>query len=221
LGPVALYSCTIAHNAADSDHNGGGGRGGGIFNASATSVVTLRDTIVADNVGTVFFNGFYFTVDSDCHGSVTSNGYSLLGTTAGCTLGGPYSVGDPLLGPLQDNGGRTATRALLAGSPAIDAGNPSGCDDALGAILTGDQRGVHRALGVHCDIGAYESGSPKGDVNGDGVVDVADVFYLINTLFAGGPFPPGIANVNGDGSVTVADVFYLINYLFAGGPAPV
>ena len=49
---------------------------------------------------------------------------------------------------------------------------------------------------------------------------VADVFYLINFLFAGGSAPKGRANVNGDSSVTVSDVFYLINFLFAGGTAP-
>ena len=32
---------------------------------------------------------------------------------------------DPLLGPLQDNGGPTFTHALLAGSPALDAGDPA------------------------------------------------------------------------------------------------
>ena len=31
---------------------------------------------------------------------------------------------DPMLGPLQDNGGPTLTHALLTGSPAIDAGDP-------------------------------------------------------------------------------------------------
>lgn len=60
-----------------------------------------------------------------------------------------------------------------------------------------------------------------GDVNGDGVVNVSDVFYLINFLFAGGPAPIGDGDVNGSGDVTVADVFYLVNDLFAGGPAPV
>lgn len=59
-----------------------------------------------------------------------------------------------------------------------------------------------------------------GDVNDDGAVTVADVFYLINDLFAGGPPPLGYADSNGDGQLTVADVFYLINYLFSGGPAP-
>ncbi len=62
--------------------------------------------------------------------------------------------------------------------------------------------------------------SVHGDENGDGLVTVADVFYLINNLFAGGPAPVGYGDVNGDGQITVADVFYLINYLFSGGPAP-
>ena len=52
-------------------------------------------------------------------------------------------------------------------------------------------------------------------------VNVLDVFYLINALFAGAGAPVGSADVNGDGIVDVLDVFYLINYLFAGGAAPV
>ncbi|HKC23255.1 MAG TPA: serine hydrolase [Thermoanaerobaculia bacterium] len=59
-----------------------------------------------------------------------------------------------------------------------------------------------------------------GDANHDGVLAVADVFYLINYLFAGGPPPLGYPDVTGDAKVDVNDVFYLINYLFAGGPAP-
>jgi len=61
---------------------------------------------------------------------------------------------------------------------------------------------------------------PHGDANGDGTVNVTDVFYVINLLFAGGPFPFGAIDVNGDGKADVADVFYLINDLFAGGPSP-
>jgi hypothetical protein len=55
---------------------------------------------------------------------------------------------DPLLGPLQDNGGPTFTMALLLGSPALNAGDP----DQLG---TADQRGVVRSRGVN--IGAYQA----------------------------------------------------------------
>jgi hypothetical protein len=59
---------------------------------------------------------------------------------------------DPLLGPLQNNGGSTRTHALLPGSPAINAGsNPLG--------LATDQRGADfpREAGGRADIGAYES----------------------------------------------------------------
>ena len=61
-----------------------------------------------------------------------------------------------------------------------------------------------------------------GDVNKDGVVDVADVMYLINYLFIGGspPDPLQAGDVNRDGAVDIADVMYLINYLFIGGSPP-
>ena len=59
---------------------------------------------------------------------------------------------NPLLGPLQNNGGPTETMALLPGSPAIDAGNialiPSG--------ITTDQRGAPRDVYGGVDIGAFE-----------------------------------------------------------------
>src|SRR5262245_675058 len=61
----------------------------------------------------------------------------------------------------------------------------------------------------------------NGDANADGAVNISDVIFLINHLFAGGSSPMGPADVNGDGVVTVGDVLYLINGLFAGGPAPV
>ena len=55
---------------------------------------------------------------------------------------------------LLDHGGATGTLALLPGSIAIGAGDPTGCKDELGSVLTKDQRGFPR-LGV-CDIGAFE-----------------------------------------------------------------
>jgi hypothetical protein len=70
---------------------------------------------------------------------------------------------------------------------------------------------------------------PKcGDVNCDGNINSADVGYLLNYLFVGGPPPckpfrvnPSRADVSGDGKVNTADIVYLINYLFvSGSPAP-
>jgi hypothetical protein len=62
----------------------------------------------------------------------------------------------------------------------------------------------------------------RGDCNGDGVINSADVVYLINYLFIGGlaPVPLEAGDVNGDGKVDVVDIVYLINYLFIGGPPP-
>ena len=70
---------------------------------------------------------------------------------------------------------------------------------------------------------AYEGSGPIcGDANGDGIINSADVVYLINYLFKNGPAPVPFwaGNCNCDGVVNSADVVYLINYLFKGGPAP-
>src|SRR5258706_13528704 len=68
---------------------------------------------------------------------------------------------------------------------------------------------------------AAPGGSVPGDANGDGRVDVADVYFLLNYLFAGGSGPIGPADANGDGTIDVRDAFHLINYLFAGGATSV
>ncbi|HKC24120.1 MAG TPA: hypothetical protein VKF32_05225 [Thermoanaerobaculia bacterium] len=78
---------------------------------------------------------------------------------------------------------------------------------------------LHDAQGYFDDAYVY-SGWKSGDADANGKVDVADVFYVINRLFAGGPAPLGPCDVNNSDSVDVNDVFYLINYLFANGPAP-
>jgi hypothetical protein len=69
----------------------------------------------------------------------------------------------------------------------------------------------------------WDPSGPRGDANGDGVIDISDVVYLINYLFINGPAPvpleAGDANCNG--MVDVRDVVYLLNYLFVrGAPAP-
>jgi len=61
-----------------------------------------------------------------------------------------------------------------------------------------------------------------GDANADGQINSADVSYLINYLFVGGPAPQlwQAGDANCDGTINSADVVYLINYLFVGGPPP-
>jgi hypothetical protein len=62
----------------------------------------------------------------------------------------------------------------------------------------------------------------RGDVNGDGTINSADVVYVINYLFVNGPAPDPlwVGDCNCDGVVNSADVVYLINYLFVSGPPP-
>ncbi len=84
-------------------------------------------------------------------GQVNSGGHNLdSGSSCNFTKPGDLSNRNPLLGPLQDNGGRTPTLALQAGSPAIDAGDLIGCPAT-------DQRGVLRPQHGQCDIGAFEA----------------------------------------------------------------
>jgi hypothetical protein len=62
----------------------------------------------------------------------------------------------------------------------------------------------------------------RGDADYDGVINSADISYLINYLFVGGPIPVpySAGDANSDTQVNSADVAYLINYLFVGGPPP-
>ena len=61
-----------------------------------------------------------------------------------------------------------------------------------------------------------------GDANGDGIIDLGDVLYLINYLYKGGPAPDPLeaGDCNCDGVVDLGDVLYLISYLYKGGPPP-
>jgi CSLREA domain-containing protein len=164
-GTANLFNSTITDNRADADLNGDG-VGGGVFNLSG--IVNFQNTIIAGNFETVFepFVGMQRFVFRDCAGTLSSTGNNLM-RVVNCTINGGIApiVANPLLGPLQSNGGPTQAHALLAGSPAIDGGNPGGCRDNLGALLTTDQRGFPRPA-VGCDIGAYElfTGSNTGVV---------------------------------------------------------
>src|SRR6266478_5867850 len=86
-------------------------------------------------------------------GTVTSLGYNICSDNGGDLLNGPGDQinTDPLLGPLQDNGGSTFTHALLLGSPAIDAGDPNFSPPPFN-----DQRGCPRVINARIDIGSLE-----------------------------------------------------------------
>ncbi|MCW5891068.1 MAG: hypothetical protein KIT14_11020 [bacterium] len=145
-GRLIAVNSTIAGNTADSDLSGHGG-GGGIF-VELGGRATFRAVLLGDNVA---------NEGMDCLGTVTSDGYNLIETVAGCTVKGTKTgnvVGvDPLLGALGPNGGATDSMPLLPGSPAIDAAEY--CPGL-------DQRGFARPVDGNgdtlsrCDIGAVE-----------------------------------------------------------------
>jgi hypothetical protein len=64
--------------------------------------------------------------------------------------------------------------------------------------------------------------SEPGDANGDGLVSAADLVFLLNYLFQGGPEPCiwEAADPDSSGEVNAADIVWLLNYLFLHGPAP-
>jgi glutamine cyclotransferase len=61
-----------------------------------------------------------------------------------------------------------------------------------------------------------------GDANGNGIIELGDVVYLITYLYKDGPPPKPMeaGDANYDGKVDLGDVVYLITYLYKGGPPP-
>ncbi len=158
---VTIIHSTIANNRVVAPRDEAEG-GGGIFLFNGT--ITLVNSIVANN-----YRGAGATLDNilqdpDFPGTLTTQGVNLSDTQ-------PSGFGEndlvnraPLLGPLADNGGPTATHALLGGSPALDAATGERCPQL-------DQRSEPRPADGNedetaaCDIGAYEAQSAPAPVD--------------------------------------------------------
>ncbi len=161
FGTMTILNSTISGNTTAE-------RGGGVFHRDSSSI-TIDSTTITGNTSTS--GGAFYSEDgtatinnsilanstsaSDCDGDTgvtIAGGHNLIETQSGpCSFvngtNGNIVGSDPVLGPLADNGGPTFTHALLAGSPAIDAG------DTLEAT---DQRGEARPFGLADDMGAFE-----------------------------------------------------------------
>jgi len=162
-----LINSTITNNTVvDTQFVGRGG--GGIYSLSTTFF--LKNTIVAGNIDNTT-NGFDL-LSSGLSGAIfNGNNYNLIGDLTGAkgTIGTGTDIvnSNPGLAPLANYGGLTLTHALLAGSPAINAGNNSlilvdsedidGDGDTTEQIPF-DQRGTgfNRIFGGTVDIGAFE-----------------------------------------------------------------
>jgi hypothetical protein len=151
-GASTLTSVTITDNVTSSQG------GGAVFQNPDLGTLLLHNTIVAGN-----FLDVEGGAASDVVGTLDPNSsYNLIGTGGSGGLSDGVNnnlvgVSDPGLGSLADNGGPTQTCALLPGSPASGAGDPS-------QLGTTDQRGVVRATSV--SIGAYQDLPPDSSYSG-------------------------------------------------------
>lgn len=151
--PLQLYNTTIAFNcAATTEVNASYIAGIGLHFRSTAPYI--ESSIIANNTicgaGAASANDLPYDISGHLYNGAIEGAHNLV-VTAAATLPAGTLRSDPLLGPLQNNGGPTPTHALLPGSPAIDAG------DNVTQTAT-DQRGngYDRIVGMAADIGAFE-----------------------------------------------------------------
>lgn len=174
FGSLDMVGSTLSGNESAAD-------GGAIRVSGGT--VAIRGSTLAGNVAAGPADGISRTVGTvSVEASILANGdncglFSTVKSLGGnveadgdpsCGLGAADQAGvDPQLGPLADNGGLTATRAIAPTSPARDfvtAGCPA---PAPGDT---DQRGLARPDAGACDAGAFE----YRDLDDDGVEEGSD-----------------------------------------------
>ena len=175
-----------------------------------------------------FHNGQYVIHmrASDRFGNVTEdsapvtvyNLFALSGSVA-CADGNPQLEGTVVSVPAEakedttDNAGDFSMAMIGGGSQTVQISRLG--YETVDTVLMMNR---HRSLQVTLQPAMFV----LGDANYDGVINVADVVYLINFVFKGGPAPIPYASgeVNGDAQINLADAVYLINYIFKGGPPP-
>lgn len=205
-GTISISHSTVSGNAASSNS-------GGIY-----GYVSLYNSVIAGNDAPTYPDVYRNTLAESYVGGT----HNLIGVWDGKMppgrhnlFGTPAAPLDPMLGPLQDNGGSTLTMAPLPGSPLIDAGDGNVMRDQYGFVMLTDQRGSSRLYG-DADIGAVEfqpGGVPVayGDV---AVIDQGQIIALdvlandihdegatIETAIVGGP-AHGTIERNADGTLT-------------------
>ncbi|MDS4031098.1 MAG: IPTL-CTERM sorting domain-containing protein, partial [Candidatus Contendobacter sp.] len=178
-GTVTLTNVTLAANQVQAGAGtlNGSATGGAVYSLAhanrpdggpVTATLTLTNSILAGSTdGTNPVSDLIVNLDQSRNNPSQTNSASVAFTLNGgastnlvqsfTAIGSPTQTGaptlntDPQLGALANNGGLTQTMALLAGSPAINAGTNAGCPAT-------DQRGITRPQpsGGACDLGAYE-----------------------------------------------------------------
>jgi hypothetical protein len=164
FGTLTIINSTISGNDAHGSEFKGGGEGGGIDDFGS---LDIRNSTFSGNHADVHAGNLYGQsaqigntllnsgTPENLYGGISSLGYNLCSDDGGGFLNGPGDQinTNPLLGPLQDNGGPTFTHELLTGSPAIDAGDPKFTPPPYY-----DQRGPDfwRVRNGRIDVGSFE-----------------------------------------------------------------
>ncbi len=181
---MMLTSSTLSGNFASS-------QGGGISHTGSGAVITDNNIIAGNHAPSSA--DVMGVLDDQCN---NPSGYNLIGNGSGGTgycdtdlVGTAAMPIDPLLGPLQDNGGPTQTMALMLGSPALNAGDPA-------QLGTPDQRGVLRTGGVN--IGAFQASASAFVLSAPAKVTAGTPFDV--TVTAVDPF--GQSAIGYTGTVT-------------------
>ncbi len=225
MGGIGSSFTTTIQNSTLSGNSAA--HGGGIYSQSfpGGGTTTIASTIVAGNTASTYAPDLNIAGTS---GPVILK-FNLIGNKFGSGLvaaqtpdangnlvGDPASAGviDPLLGPLADNAGPTQTMALLAASPAIDAGDPTAIA-GVGDVPEFDQRGMPYSrvrdgngnMTARIDMGAFEVQKPfprpACDFSGDSTCDIDDIDALIMEIVAGTNLP--LFDLTSDGLVDLED----------------
>ncbi|MGI9021552.1 MAG: choice-of-anchor Q domain-containing protein [Solirubrobacterales bacterium] len=132
--PIDVSLSTFAENASPTAD---------IVNLDAIPQITLRQSIVASPIQ-----------GAGCSGPIGDGGYNVIfdAGPGSCPVGGTNLTGDPVLGPLADNGGYNRTRLLGPGSAAIDV-----IPFASRAHFRDQRDGIRPTpYGLGSDVGAVE-----------------------------------------------------------------
>ena len=191
---MTITNCTITGNTAPNNANGVSG------NFSDSNTTTISNTIIAQNGS---------TGSAEVIGPFTSLGHNLIGNGQGATgfvasdlVGTTAAPINAMLGPLTDDG-LTTVHPLLAGSPALDAGDNALAKDANNNPLTTDQRGAGRIADspdgdttATVDIGAWEFRSALEDIADKTTLEDTRITFSFGLGDAG----PGVTSVTATSS---------------------
>jgi predicted outer membrane repeat protein len=223
FGRLAMTNCTLSRNIANDS-------GGALHNDSLALDLRIDSCTIVSNAapqgGGLYLNGFnpspqprhlHNSIVSGNQGDIhsrinfVSDGFNLIGSSSGTqplvlTATDRINVSPEALhlGDLRDNGGLTATYALLPGSLAFENG-----DDAHHPAT--DQRGVGRPHYSHCDVGAFEVNnlSPA----------IACTFTNVECGVSSAAFSVLVSDPDGDALTVIWGSFgseFQTNYLAAG-----